>query len=95
MGWLAQPDNMAWLLVFDNVDREYSAQGKDADAYDVRHYFSGADHGSVLIMTRLKRLAQLGDSQLLGKVSREQAQAIFESWYKKEQGKLAWMNGLT
>jgi hypothetical protein len=88
MAWLAQPDNTAWLLIFDNVDREYTTQGSDPDAYDVRGYFSGADHGSVLVTTRLARLEQLGDSQQLGKVSTEQGQAIFESWYKKKHGKL-------
>ncbi|KAF1960998.1 hypothetical protein CC80DRAFT_269456 [Byssothecium circinans] len=84
MAWLARPDNTAWLLIFDNVDREYKAQGGDPDAYDVKRYLSGADHGSVLVTTRLARLEQLGDSQQLGKVSKGQGQAIFESWYKKK-----------
>ncbi|CAN9193306.1 unnamed protein product [Alternaria alternata] len=84
MAWLARPDNTAWLLIFDNVDREYVAQGGDPDAYDVKRYFSRTDHGSVLVTTRLARLEQLGDSQQLGKVSTEQGQAIFESWYKKK-----------
>jgi hypothetical protein len=88
MAWLARPDNAAWLLVFDNVDREYKAQGGDLDAYDVKRYLSGADHGSVLVTTRLARLEQLGESQQLGKVSKGQGQAIFESWYKKKHGKL-------
>jgi hypothetical protein len=88
MDWLARPDNTAWLLIFDNVDREYAAQGGDPDAYDVRRYFSRADHGSVLVTTRLARLEQQGESQQLGKVSAEQGQAIFESWYKKKHGKL-------
>jgi hypothetical protein len=83
MAWLALPDNTAWLLIFDNVDREYKAHGGDPDAYDVRRYLSGADHGSVLVTTRLARLEQLGESQQLGKVSKEQGQAIFQSWYKK------------
>jgi hypothetical protein len=87
MGWLARPDNTAWLLIFDNVDREYNEPGGDTDAYDVRLYLSGADHGSVLITTRLARLKQLGDSQPLTKVSQEQAKAILECWYKIEQGK--------
>ncbi|KAF2189339.1 TPR-like protein [Zopfia rhizophila CBS 207.26] len=82
MDWLAQPYNTAWLLIFDNVDREYNPYGADPDAYDVKRYFSGADHGSVLITTRLARLGQLGDPQQLGKVDRGQAQAIFENWYK-------------
>ncbi|RYN53640.1 hypothetical protein AA0117_g13334 [Alternaria alternata] len=83
MDWLAQPDNTAWLLIFDNVDREYMAQGGDPDAYDVRRYFSGADHGSVLVTTRLARLEQLGETQHLGKVDEAQAKAILESWYKR------------
>ena len=88
MAWLARPDNTAWLLIFDNVDREYTAQGGDPDAYDVRRYFSRADHGSVLVTTRLARLEQLGDSQQLGKVDETQAKAILESWYRKKDGKL-------
>ncbi|KAH7372236.1 hypothetical protein BKA66DRAFT_423213 [Pyrenochaeta sp. MPI-SDFR-AT-0127] len=84
MNWLAQPDNTAWLLIFDNVDREYNPQGGDPDAYDVRRYLSGADHGSVLVTTRLARLEQLGKSQPLGKVDKEQAQAILKNWYKRK-----------
>jgi hypothetical protein len=87
MAWLARPDNTEWLLIFDNVDREFNAQRGDPDAYDVRRYMSGADHGSILVTTRLARLEQLGDSQQLTKVSKEQAQAIFESWYRKKHGK--------
>jgi hypothetical protein len=88
MDWLARRDNTAWLLIFDNVDREYKAQGGDPNAYDVQCYLSSADHGSVLVTTRLARLEQLGDAQRLGKVSKQQGQAIFESWYKKKHGKL-------
>jgi hypothetical protein len=51
---------MHWLLIFDNVNRKYKAQGGDPDAYDVRRYLSGADHGLVLVTTRLARLEQLG-----------------------------------
>ena len=87
MGWLAQPDNTEWLVVFDNVDRDYSPHTADPLAYDVRQYFSGADHGSVLITTRLARLEQLGGSQQVNKVDRAQAQEILESWYRKELGR--------
>jgi hypothetical protein len=90
LAWLARPDNTAWLLIFDNVDREYEAQGGDPDAYDVRRYLSGADHGSVLVTTRLARLEQLGESQQLGKVSEEQGQAIFDCWYRRKHGKQKW-----
>jgi hypothetical protein len=83
MGWLAQRDNTDWLLIFDNVDRDYSDHNSDPNAYDIRRYFSSADHGSVLITTRLAKLEQLGDSQHLGKVDLDQAEAIFRSRYKK------------
>jgi hypothetical protein len=87
MAWLARPDNTAWLLIFDNIDRDYKAQGGDPDAYDIRRYLPDAGHGSVLVTTRLARLEQLGESQQLGKVSPEQGQAILESWYKRKHGK--------
>jgi hypothetical protein len=59
MAWLGRADNTAWLLIFDNVDREYKSHGGDPDAYDVRLYLSGADHGSVLVTTRLGYLQEL------------------------------------
>jgi hypothetical protein len=86
MGWLAQEDNAMWLLIFDNVDKDYSSHNPDADAYDVAHYFSGADHGFVLITTRLAKLEQLGDSQHLGKVDQDQARAILQTRYKRKYG---------
>ncbi len=89
MVWLAQTDNTAWLLIFDNVDREYNEQGGDSQAYDIKRYFSGADHGSVLITTRLTKLKQLSQTlHQLGTVDDTQARHILESWYKKENGKL-------
>ena len=87
MGWLAQQGNTDWLLIFDNVDRDYSYHKSDPDAYDVRRYFSTADHGSVLITTRLAKLEQLGESQQLGKVDQDQAEAILRSRYKRKYSK--------
>jgi hypothetical protein len=87
LSWLARPDNTTWLLIFDNVDREYRRTGSNSEAYDVKRYFSGADHGSILITTRLSRLAQLGKSQELCKVGKAQAKAILEYWYKQPYSK--------
>jgi hypothetical protein len=87
MAWLARPDNTAWLLIFDKVDREYRTQGSDPYAYDVKRFLSGADHGSVLVTTRLARLEQLEDSQQLDRVSKQPGRAIFKSWYTKKHGK--------
>lgn len=87
MAWLVRPDNTEWLLIFDNVDQEYNRCNPDPDTYDVQQYYSGADHGAVLITTRLAILEQLGDSQHLDKVDRNQTEAIFQSWYKRKYGK--------
>jgi hypothetical protein len=87
MTWLAHPNNTEWLLIFDNVDREYNQHNPDPDAYDVKRYLSGADHGAVLITTRLAELEQLGDSQQLGKVDKKQAESMFQSWYKRTYGR--------
>ncbi|KAK4031668.1 hypothetical protein C8A01DRAFT_51327 [Parachaetomium inaequale] len=78
LDWLSRPDNTDWLLVFDNVDQDVE-QGGETGAYDVRRYLPG-DHGSVLITTRLSRLAQLGDSTRLKRVDGQQSKAIFQQW---------------
>ena len=88
MDWLAQPNNTDWLLIFDNVDREHSRHNVDPDAYDIKRYLPGADHGAVLITTRLAKLEQLGDSRQVNKVDRKQAKAIFQSWYKRNYSEL-------
>jgi hypothetical protein len=67
MSWLSRPDNTDWLIIFDNVDRESQGDNADPDAYDVTGYLPSADHGSVLITTRLANLEQLGVSWRLGK----------------------------
>jgi hypothetical protein len=85
LDWLARLDNVDLLLVFDNVDQDYE-QDSETGAYDVRRYLP-SDHGSVLITTRLSRLAQLGDSKRLKKVDKELGKAIFKQWYRPELGK--------
>jgi len=86
--WLQRPDNTDWLLVFDNVDRDYRERDADPQAYDVSNYFSGADHGSVLITTRLSSLEELGSSRRLGKLSEDQADAMFRNRYGRRYGKI-------
>jgi hypothetical protein len=69
-GWLSLKTNTAWLLVLDNVDREWqSASGReDPQAYDLKDYLPQADHGNVLITTRLSRLQRPKASIRLGEV---------------------------
>ena len=85
LDWFGRPDNAHWLLIFDNVDQDHD-HGSVTGAYDVRQYLPG-DHGSVLITTRLSRLAQLGSSKRLIKVDEELGKAIFRQWYGRKLGK--------
>lgn len=88
LDWLGRPDNAGWLLVFDNVDQDFDqGSGSETGAYDIRRYLPG-DHGSVLITTRLARMAQLGDSMQLKKADEELGAAIFSRWYGRELGML-------
>ncbi|KAL2195223.1 acyl transferase/acyl hydrolase/lysophospholipase [Corynascus similis CBS 632.67] len=82
LDWLARPDNTDWLLIFDNVDQD-ADQGGETGIYNIQRYLPD-DHGSVLITTRLARLAQLGDSRQLRKVDKELSMSIFERWYGQE-----------
>ena len=86
LDWLGRPDNVGWLLIFDNVDQDFE-QGSETGAYDVRKYLPG-DHGSVLITTRLAWMAQLGDSTRLKKADEGLGAAIFKRWYGRELGRV-------
>ncbi len=57
--WFSQPSNDQWLLIFDNVDREFGVQPQDPEAFDVNKYFPDADQGSILITSRLANLWHL------------------------------------
>lgn len=59
--WFAKPSNDKWLLIFDNVDREFSAQFKDPEGFEFEEYFPDAEQGSIIITS------QLEDVQLIGK----------------------------
>ena len=62
--WFSQPSNNKWLLIFDNVDREYSAQYEDPEAFDLEEYLPEADQGSFLITSRLAGLWRLAGSSI-------------------------------
>lgn len=44
-GWLSRPDNIHWLLIFDNYD--------DPDLFDIESFYPGVGHGSIIVTTRL------------------------------------------
>ena len=78
--WLSQRSNDRWLLIFDNVDREFSNVSRDPEAFDVKEYFPPADQGSILITSRLASLQQLGiDDMKLKPVDEQQGKSILEN----------------
>ncbi|KAK5459541.1 hypothetical protein LTS15_003670 [Exophiala xenobiotica] len=85
LDWLSRPGNDCWLVVVDNVDREYRRQAPQPGSYDIGRYFPGADHGSILVTTRLGELEQRGTAGMkLQKVNDDLAKAIFRTWYTRD-----------
>jgi hypothetical protein len=76
--WLSIPSNAHWLLIIDNVDRDHHDR-EDPQAYNVQAYFPHADHGWMLITSRLPSLQRLGSGVKVGTVAAEQARAILEN----------------
>jgi hypothetical protein len=60
--WLARPGNTRWLIIFDNIDQYSLIQGRGHCGYDVYKFFPKADHGSIMITSRLQGLTELGKS---------------------------------
>jgi hypothetical protein len=79
LDWLSLPSNRKWLLVIDNVDRDNTAKVRDPLAYDVKQYLPTADHGSVLVTSRLSTLVAPQNSLRLTGVNRDQGRAILRA----------------
>jgi hypothetical protein len=79
--WLSQDANTGWLLVLDNTNREWQGVSGRADpqAYDYKNYLPSADHGNILIMTRLGRLQRVNASLRLGEVDNDVGREMLES----------------
>ena len=82
-GWLSKTNNTDWLVIVDNLDKEYRPNSIQDFITD---FISEADHGSILFTTRLSILSQLGSSYGLGKMDNRQAQELFKSWSQFEYG---------
>ncbi|KAI4287728.1 MAG: hypothetical protein L6R35_003007 [Caloplaca aegaea] len=70
--WLGLGKNSRWLMIFDNVDRDVP-NDEDGQAYNVRSFLPAADHGSILITTRLPSLGELGKSIEVTRLGNDQA----------------------
>jgi NB-ARC domain len=81
LAWLSESTNNRWLLVYDNIDRDDSQELKDQDpdAFDVTRYFPPADHGSILLTTRLSKLGKLGPDLQLSRVNEQQGIEILSN----------------
>jgi hypothetical protein len=79
--WLSLEANTGWLLVLDNVDREWQGVSGRADpqAYDFKDYLPPVDYGNVLITTRLGRLQRAKASLRLGEVDNNVGREMLES----------------
>ena len=71
--WLALKRNQRWLMILDNVDRDVTAEEENAQAYDVTSFLPRADHGSILITSRLPALGEIGTPTEVGRLNSEQA----------------------
>jgi hypothetical protein len=74
--WLSLPDNWKWLLVIDNVDREFRNPGKDEQGFDPEEAMPRADHGSILITSRLRSLKGTGTDLQLRRMEENEAEEI-------------------
>jgi hypothetical protein len=84
--WLSLDTNTGWLLVLDNIDREWQgvSGSTDPQAYDFKDYLPPADHGNVLITTRLARLQRAKVSLRLGEVDNDIGREMLESRIGRE-----------
>ncbi|CAI7595833.1 unnamed protein product [Penicillium palitans] len=60
--WLALDGNSRWLIIFDNIDQYSPFNSAVGDGYDIERFFPTAEHGSILITSRLQRLTELGEA---------------------------------
>ncbi|KAL9047908.1 MAG: hypothetical protein Q9162_007914 [Coniocarpon cinnabarinum] len=74
--WLSRPQNMQWMLIFDNYN--------EPNAYDIREFFPYRAHGSMLITTRSTRL-MFGEVLTLIKLDEEQGLSILAQRSKRAE----------
>jgi hypothetical protein len=84
--WLSLPSNKHWLLIVDNIDRDWNAKEHDSLAFNPREYLPQADHGSILVTSRLAEMEDGFEAKLhVDRVDDAQARSMLESYAGKEQ----------
>jgi nucleoside phosphorylase len=76
--WFAIKGNSRWLLIFDDVDQYATSKINNEEAYDVNSYFPTADHGSIIITTRLRKLQELGQPFLVPKLNEKDSMLLMK-----------------
>lgn len=74
--WLAIDGNSCWLIIFDNIDQYCPVNSAAGDAYDIGEFFPAADHGSILITSRLPKLTELGEPFPVNKLNFDDASKL-------------------
>ncbi|OJD10037.1 hypothetical protein AJ78_08786 [Emergomyces pasteurianus Ep9510] len=77
--WLNRRGNDRWLLIFDNIDRDWTPETSDPDAFDILRYIPRADHGSILVTTRLSHLGSAWHSVKVSRMNPDQSKELLES----------------
>ena len=78
--WFSLSSNENWLLVYDNIDREFSAGNSDPEAFNLKDYLPEADQGCILITSRLTSLLHFGGANIkVGPVSEFQGENILSN----------------
>lgn len=83
LNWLSQPLNNQWLLIFDNLSLDTSEDPEESGmkrysskTFNIESYFPKADHGSILVTSRLVNLSRLGTVMKLEPCDELQAENI-------------------
>jgi hypothetical protein len=74
--WLAVPGNNRWLIIFDNVDPYAPLPDYNTCGYDIREFFPTADHGSIMITSRVQGIIEVGKSFPITKLPQKDAMAL-------------------
>jgi hypothetical protein len=83
--WLSLPSNKHWLLIVDNIDRDWNAKESDSLAFNPRKYLPQVDHGSILVTSRLAEMEDGFEAKLhVDRVDDAQARSMLESYAGKE-----------
>ncbi len=75
--WFSQSSNEQWLLIYDNIDREFSTGTIDPEAFSLMDHLPEADQGCILITSQLISLLNLRGANIgVGSVSGLQGEKL-------------------